>query len=108
MWSPLLDGDPAPTHRLDGLGRLIYLIVAMLPMALVGAYLNRQPGLVYAPYGPAAHTLGISALEDQAHAGAIMWVLGDTVMVALGLWTAIAALVAEERRQVARDARAAG
>jgi putative membrane protein len=107
MWSPLLDGDPAPTHRLDGLGRLIYLIVAMLPMALVGAYLNRHPGLVYAPYGAPAHALGISAPDDQAQAGAIMWVLGDTVMVAIGLWTAIAALVAEERRQVARDARAA-
>jgi hypothetical protein len=28
-------------------------------------------------------------------------------MVAVGLWAAVAAMVAEERRQVARDARAA-
>ena len=106
MWSPIVGGDPAPRRRLSGLGRLVYLIVAMLPMGLIGAYLNRHPTLVYTPYGPPAHALGISALTDQAQAGAIMWVLGNTVMVAVGLWSAVAAMVAEERRQAARDARA--
>jgi cytochrome c oxidase assembly factor CtaG len=106
MWSPLLDGDPAPRHRLNGIGKLVYLIVAMLPMALAGAYLNRHATLVYPPYGPAARALGISALDDQAQAGAIMWVVGNTIMVAVGLWAAIAAMLAEERRQVAREARA--
>jgi putative membrane protein len=107
MWSPLVDGDPAPRHRLDGLGRLVYLIVAMLPMALVGAYLNRHATLFYPAYGPPAHTLGISALDDQATAGAIMWVIGNAFMVAVGLWAALAAMLAEERRQVAREARTA-
>ena len=107
MWSPLLDADPAPRHRLNGLGKLAYLIVAMLPMALVGAYLNRHATLVYPPYGPPARTLGISALDDQAQAGAIMWVLGDTIMVAVGLWAAVAAMVAQERRQVAHESRGA-
>ncbi len=105
MLSPLLDADPAPRRRLDGLGRLVYLIVAMLPMALIGAYLNRDPTLLYRPYGPAAHALGAWALGDQAQAGAIMWVLGDTVMVAIGLWSALAAMVAAERRLRAREAR---
>jgi cytochrome c oxidase assembly factor CtaG len=107
MWSPLVDGDPAPRHRLSGLGRLGYLIVAMLPMALVGAYLNRHATLVYPAYGPPAHALGISALDDQAQAGAIMWVVGDVVMVAVGLWAVLATMVAEERRLVAREARSA-
>jgi cytochrome c oxidase assembly factor CtaG len=107
MWSPLLDGDPAPAHRLDGLARLAYLIVAMMPMALVGAYLNRHATLVYPPYAPPARALGVSALDDQGRAGAIMWVLGNVIMVAVGLWTAVAAMVAEERRQSAREARAA-
>lgn len=107
MWSPLLDGDPAPRHRLNGLGRLGYLLVAMAPMALVGAYMNRYPTLLYPAYAASARALGISALDDQAQAGAIMWVLGDVVMVAVGLWSALAAMVAEERRQAARDARAA-
>ena len=106
MWSPLLDVDPAPRHRLNGLGKLAYLIVAMLPMALVGAYLNRHATLVYPPYGPAAHALGISALDDQAQAGAIMWVVGNTIMVVVGLWAAVATMVTQERRQVERESRA--
>jgi putative membrane protein len=106
MWSPLVDGDPAPRHRLSGLGRLVYLIVAMLPMALVGAYLNRHATLVYPAYGPPAHALGVSALDDQGQAGAIMWVVGSSIMVAVGLWAALAAMVAEERRLVARESRA--
>ncbi|HUA48370.1 MAG TPA: cytochrome c oxidase assembly protein [Solirubrobacteraceae bacterium] len=106
MWSPLLDGDPAPRYRLNGLGKLVYANLAMLPMGLLGAYLNRHPTLVYPAYGPPARALGISALTDQAQAGAIMWVLGASIMAAVGLWAAVAALVAEERRQVAREARA--
>jgi putative membrane protein len=107
MWSPLIDGDPAPRHRLSGLGRLAYLIVAMLPMALVGAYLNRHATLVYPAYGPPGHALGVSALDDQGQAGAIMWVVGNSIMVAVGLWAALAAMLAEERRLVAREARSA-
>ncbi|MGA8716905.1 MAG: cytochrome c oxidase assembly protein, partial [Solirubrobacteraceae bacterium] len=107
VWSPLLDADPAPRHRLNGLGKLAYLIVAMLPMAIVGAYLNRHATLVYPPYGPPARALGISALNDQAQAGAIMWVVGNSIMVAVGLWSVLAAMLTEERRQLARESRAA-
>ncbi len=81
------------------------MMAAMAPMALVGAYLNRHATLVYAAYGPPARALGISALNDQAQAGAIMWVAGDVIMVVVGLWAALAALVADERRQQAREAR---
>lgn len=105
LWWPVLDGDPA--RRLGALGRLVYLIAAMVPMAIVGAYLNRHPALVYPPYAGPARAMGISALVDQADAGAIMWVIGDVIMVAIGLWATLAALVAEERRQQVRDARAA-
>jgi putative membrane protein len=105
LWWPILDGDPVPAHRLGGLGRLGYMLAAMPPMALVGAYLNRHATLVYPAYGAPGRTLGVSALTDQANAGAIMWVAGNMMMVAVGLWAAIAALVAEERRQQARDDR---
>ena len=107
LWWPILDGDPAPRRRLGGLAKLGYLLAAMVPMALVGAYLNRKATLAYAPYGPASRALGISPLADQAQAGAIMWVAGNTIMIAVGLWAVIAALVAEERRQRLRDARGA-
>ncbi len=35
-----------------------------------------------------------------------MWVLGNVIMVAVGLWSALRALVAQERRQQLREARA--
>lgn len=107
LWWPVLDGDPVPTSRLGGLARFVYLLVAMAPMALVGGYLDRNPTLVYAPYGPAARTLGVSPLTDQAQAGAIMWVGGSLVMVAVALWMALATMVAEERRQQRLDRRQA-
>jgi putative membrane protein len=106
LLSPLLDGDPAPAHRLGGLGRLVYVIAAMVPMALIGAYLNRHAAIAYPAYGPPARALGVDAVGDQAQAGAIMWVAGNTAMVLIGLWAALAAMRAEERRQQARDARA--
>ena len=58
------------------------------------------------PDSPGLRALGISVLDDQAQAGAIMWVLGGVVMTAVGLWAAVAAMVAEERRMAAREARA--
>jgi cytochrome c oxidase assembly factor CtaG len=83
------------------------MLAAMPGMALVGAYLNRHPALLYAGYGPAGRALGISPLSDQAQAGAVMWVAGSVIMTAAGIWSALAALVAEERRQQLADARAA-
>jgi putative copper resistance protein D len=105
LWWPMLDGDPVPARRLGGLGRLVYMLAAMPAMALVGAYLNRHATLVYPAYGAPARALAISGVVDQQQAGAIMWVAGSVIMVAVGLWSAVAALVAEERRQQAREAR---
>ncbi len=102
MWWPLHDGDPSPRRRLGGLGRLIYLLAAMAPIDAVGAYLNRATTPVYAVYAHTAH-----AVADQQQAGAIMWVGASVIMVAVGLWTAIGAMLEEERRQQARDARVA-
>jgi putative membrane protein len=107
MWWPLLDADPLARHRLDGMARLIYLIAAMVPMTLLGAYLTRQTTLVYAGYAAPARALGISAVADQQQAGAIMWVLGSTLMILAGLWQAMAAMVEEERRLAVRERRGA-
>jgi cytochrome c oxidase assembly factor CtaG len=103
LWWPLLDGDPVPAHRLGGLGRLVYMLAAMPAMALVGAFLNRHPTLVYRGYGAPARALGISAVADQQRAGAIMWVGGSVVLAGVVLWVATATLVAEERRMAARE-----
>lgn len=106
LWWPIMGADPAPGRRMNGFVQLGYVIAAMLPMEAIGAYLNRQPTLVYPAYALPSHDLGISAVLDQQHAGAIMWVAGGVVFAVVGLWCAVRALVAEERRQQIRDRRA--
>jgi cytochrome c oxidase assembly factor CtaG len=105
LFTPLLDADPLARGRLDGLGRVFYLLAAMPPMALIGAYLNRATSVVYPPYAAPAHVLGISAVLDERQAGAIMWVGAGVVLIAVGLWSALAAMVREERRLAAREQR---
>jgi putative membrane protein len=106
MWWPVLDEDPVPSHQLNGVLRLLYMTLAMLPMTILGAYLDRDTTLLYAPYAAPAHALGISAVADQQQAGAIMWVLGSSLMVVCGIWQAMAAMIAEERRMQSRERRA--
>jgi putative membrane protein len=105
LFWPLLEGDPAQSYRFGGVARLIYMLAAMVPMAVIGAYLNRHPTLVYHPYAVPARALGVSALQDQAQAGAIMWVVGNTIMVVIGLGAVLQALIADERRHRTRDVR---
>ena len=102
MWWPL-HGDPAPSHRLGAIGQLLYISAAMLPMALIGAYLNRDPTLFYSVYAEPARALGVSAVQNQQEAGAIMWVAGTTLMALTGLASVLSSMLAAERRQRARE-----
>ena len=103
LFAPLLDADPGAGRRLGGLARLAYVIAAGPPMALLGAYLNRATSVVYPSYAASAHALGISAVFDERRAGAIMWVGGGLVMLVVGLWSALAAMIREERVMAARE-----
>jgi cytochrome c oxidase assembly factor CtaG len=108
FWSPLLDADPLASRRIGGLGRIAYLLAAMPSMALLGAYLNRAATLVYPAYRAPARALGVSAIADQQQAAAIMWVGGGFFIAVVGLWIAMSAISAEERRQRAREHHALG
>ncbi|HET9074427.1 MAG TPA: cytochrome c oxidase assembly protein [Solirubrobacteraceae bacterium] len=101
MWWPIL-GRPNPRRIGPGV-HVIYLTTAMLPMAIIGAYLNRATSLFYPVYGAPARALGVSALTDQQNAGAIMLVAGTAVMGLIGLFAVMAALLGAERRQQARE-----
>jgi putative membrane protein len=107
LWWPLVGGDPLRTRRLSAIAQLAYLFAGTVPMALIGAYLDRAPTEVYGAYSATARALGASPLADQATAGAIMWVLGTVAMAAVGLWSTLGVLVEEERRLAARERRSA-
>jgi putative membrane protein len=52
----------------------LYLFLATLPCDALSAYLVFCDHVVYAPYLTAHRVLGVSALQDQQWAGALMWV----------------------------------
>ena len=102
FWAPLVGTEPLP-HRPSPAARVLWLLLAMPPMALVGVALLTADSVVYSPYAHAGQTLRGSALADQHLAGTIMWVGGKLVLVAAVLAIGWAALAREERRQAARD-----
>ena len=88
------------------------MFVAMLPMAFVGAYLNRHDTLVYPPYAASARARHLGLLTTRQQAGAIMWVGGSCIMAAGRALCRDGGWWLEERRQagagVTRVARRAG
>ena len=52
---------------------LLYLFAATLPCDILSAYLTFCDRVVYPSYLSAPHLFGLSALEDQECAGALMW-----------------------------------
>jgi putative membrane protein len=95
FWTPLLAPEPI-AHRMSATAKLLYLILAMPAMAVVGVVMNSSAGPLYSAYPD---------LADQRLAGALMWIGGGTVLGAAFLICGWLALLAEERRAVAREAR---
>jgi len=103
FWAVLIAPGP-PVRRLDGLGRVVYLMAGMPLMSVVGVILETDPAPRYGRYLIPADRFGISALSDQRLAGALMWIAGTLLMGAIALGAAWRAMAAEERRAQAREA----
>ena len=58
-----------------------YLLLADLQNTALSAFLIFCDRVVYPTYATAPHIFGMSALEDQAAAGAIMWVPGSVAFL---------------------------
>jgi putative membrane protein len=101
FWRPVLGADPVP-HRPGFTGRLLYLMLAAGPLALVGVAMQASTRPWYASY------VGPGALGDQHDAGAIMWVGGGLALATATIAVAWSGLLREQRRQVAAEAAAGG
>jgi putative membrane protein len=78
---------------------LPYLVLADLVNTGLSAFLCFSGRLLYPSYGAVPRLFGLSALNDQAAAGAFMWVLGSTVFLipAMGI---VLQLLSSPRRRV--------
>lgn len=64
---------------------ILYLFLAGLPMGALAALLTFAPSPLYTSHLSSASRFGLTPLTDQQLAGAIMWVPGGTVYLALGV-----------------------
>jgi putative membrane protein len=70
FWWPIIQLHPSPSWSVP-----VYLFLATLPCDVLSAFLVFCGHVVYRPYLSGDHGMfGLSPLEDQALAGALMWV----------------------------------
>jgi cytochrome c oxidase assembly factor CtaG len=86
FWSAVLFWWPVigvwPSHPIWPEWAMIpYLLLASMVNMGLCAVLSFSSHVLYASYALAPRVWGISALEDQAAAGGIMWVLGSLIML---------------------------
>jgi putative membrane protein len=96
FWRPVLGADPVP-HRPGLAGRLLYLLLAAAPLAVVGVAMQSSTHVWYAAYA------GPGALADQRDAGALMWVGGGLALAVVTMCVAWSGVLREHRRQVAYE-----
>lgn len=97
FWLPLTGLEPL-SRGSPALARVLALLAAMPPMALVGLWLIDSGHGVYSVYG--------DAHADQRLAGELMWIGGSIPLGGAALAVAWTSMRREEERQRIREARA--
>jgi cytochrome c oxidase assembly factor CtaG len=91
FWWPVIQPWPSRA-RWPRWAIVPYLFLADFQNTALSAFLIFCDRVVYPTYATAPRLLGMSALEDQAAAGAIMWVPGSFVFLIPMLWIIIRVL----------------
>ncbi|CAN5652101.1 cytochrome c oxidase assembly protein [soil metagenome] len=106
FWWPVVGADPGP-HRLGHPARILYLALGMPLSSFLGLVIFSSPTVLYSHYETLARSWGMTALEDQAWAGGIMWAGGDLAFVVALILAVAVWLRHEEREGLREDARLA-
>jgi putative membrane protein len=97
FWKPVI----ATPRRGSGWAVPIYLFLATLPCDVLSAYLVFCGHVVYPSYGSKGQMFRLSPLDDQALAGALMWVAVTFAYLIPALFLT-ARLLSDERREAAQ------
>jgi putative membrane protein len=88
-WSVALSGRPA--DALGALGRALFLVATALQGAVLGALLLFARTPLYPVHGGGPWVWGLTPLEDQQLAGALMWIPPSVVYLAVAAGILVAA-----------------
>ena len=95
FWWPVITPAPRSAPPPAAAARVVYLVLAAFASGALGVLLAASPVTFYA-YPPTAG--GLSAVEDQAWGGVVMWAVGGAVDMAAVL-AVVARVVGGERRR---------
>ena len=82
FWWPMLCPSPRLRPISHPAARVAYLILGALQSAALGLVLASRPEPLYANYAATAATWGLTASDDQALGGVLMWSVGAAVDMA--------------------------
>ena len=82
FWWPVI--QPWPSVSRPDLSIIVYLFLATLPCDIIAGLLVFGDRVVYSIYFPSSRPFGLSALEDQQCAGALMWTCVTVVYLVVG------------------------
>jgi len=80
FWWPVVQPWPSPT-RAPRWAAVPYLLVADLQNTILSAILVFSDRVLYPSYAKMPRLFGLSAMQDQAASGAIMWVVGSMAFI---------------------------
>jgi cytochrome c oxidase assembly factor CtaG len=95
FWWPVMRPQPSVSNW-SGWTTLLYLFLATLPCDILSGFLVFCDRVVYPVYSSSPQRFGLSALEDQQCAGALMWTCVTVVYLIAG--TILAARLLSPRR----------
>lgn len=103
-WWHLL--SPVRGHRMTGMTPVAYMIVTKIGVGLLGIVLTFAPATIYGFYEHQPRMWGLSPLEDQSIAGALM-AFEQTLVMGVALGFLVVRGLAEAERQSRREDAAA-
>jgi cytochrome c oxidase assembly factor CtaG len=101
MWAPILFRLP-PDAPMGYLAKITYLFFNMISSSILAAIFTFAQNVIYPFYGNAMQVFGMTPLDDQQLAGAIMWVPGGGIFLIATLIAFAAWLQNEERKGQAK------
>ena len=104
FWWPVVALDPSP-WRMSEPVRILYTFLQMPQNSFLGLAIVSATAPLYAHYATLARDWGPAVLEDQAMAGAAMWIVGDLVFLTAILGIIVGWMHREELQSRAADAR---